>query len=84
VSSAPTACANVLVSLSLSAPMALGTAHIHLLDTKSFSDYSPPMRDRRLSISCPLEKEIIADGADLITKLIAIDKTESATLTCFL
>jgi hypothetical protein len=28
----------------------LGTAHIHVLDIKSFSDYSPPMSDRRLSI----------------------------------
>jgi len=43
VSSAPIACANVLVSLFLSAPMALGTGHIHLLDTESFSDYSPPI-----------------------------------------
>jgi hypothetical protein len=23
--------------------MALGTGHIHLLDTESFSDYSPPI-----------------------------------------
>src|SRR5262249_7099617 len=44
VSSVPIACASVLVSLVLSAPIALGTAHIHLLDTESFSDYSPPMR----------------------------------------
>ena len=43
MSSAPIACANVLVSLFLSAPMALGTGHIHLLDTESFSDYSPPI-----------------------------------------
>ena len=43
MSSAPIACVNVLVSLFLSAPMALGTGHIHLLDTESFSDYSPPI-----------------------------------------
>jgi len=33
--------------------MALGTAHIHLLDTKSFSDYSPPMRDRSVKHLVP-------------------------------
>jgi RNA polymerase sigma-70 factor, ECF subfamily len=38
------ACANVRVSLFLSAPMALGTAHIRSLDTQQFSDYSPPIR----------------------------------------
>ena len=43
VSSAPIACVNVLLSLFLSAPMALGTAHIHLLDAKLFSDYSHPI-----------------------------------------
>jgi hypothetical protein len=56
--------------------MALGTAHIHLLDTQSFSDYSPPIRDRRFSNSCPLEKEIVAGGG-YSTTLIATGKTES-------
>src|ERR1700677_4824027 len=52
VSSVPIACASVLVSLFLSAPIALGTAHIHLLDTESFSDYSPPMGARLKARLC--------------------------------
>lgn len=50
VSSVPIARASVSVSLFLSAPIALGTAHIHLLDTESFSDYSPPMEARGKAI----------------------------------
>jgi hypothetical protein len=80
VSSAPIACANVLVSLFLSAPMALGTAHIHLLDTQLFSDYSPPIGGALLAV--PLPQEEAFGRADSENKRdLTQGKTESVTLT---
>jgi hypothetical protein len=78
VSSAPIACASVLVSLFLSAPMALGTAHIHLLDTESFSDYSPPIELSGLGHATAAEE--VLKRADLEMKQISRQgKTESAS-----
>jgi hypothetical protein len=72
VSSAPIACANVLVSLFLSAPMALGTDHIHLLDTELFSDYSPPIE---------LSGFGRVSAAEETTEISRLGKTESACQT---
>jgi hypothetical protein len=57
--------------------MALGTAHIHLLDTEQFSDYSPPIELSGL-VRATAAEEVI-ERADSQTKEICWrGKTESA------
>ena len=77
MSSAPIACADVLVSLFLSAPMALGTAHIHLLDTEPFSDYSPPIELSDFGRASAPE-EVFERADSETTEISRQGKTESA------
>jgi hypothetical protein len=57
--------------------MALGTGHIHLLDTESFSDYSPPIELSGFGRAGAAE-EVLERADSETTEISRRGKTESA------